>query len=392
MPFQQKDWVFEGADKSSEVQPLFGKPKDPLKAAQENWDNAPGTLVDLIKGEKRGDFASAVMASLAASMPAPEAAGQVESKPGQGAPSVEGGVSMADMQALVGQAPQGALTAQAVVAPAAGAQVSGADFLSLRQAANPQQKGGEGMEQAIASPAKAEGPRELGVGQVERRKRPSEVGATLDKAEAVTGMRNLVPGATVVAKAQPMTAQVVQGSMARERFATDTLNGVSSRIVSLSGNGGGEMRLRLKPDHLGELQLRVAASGNEVGLQVHASSEKARRVLEESLGSLKEALSSQGLSLSRVDVAVSPVLAGADSNANRGMGSESFQQNQSSDQGAAAWNSYQDSRQGSRGGDSWSDGSMTRRGPGLTALGENRPAASAYGNSQAGAGRIDVRA
>ena len=152
------------------------------------------------------------------------------------------------------------------------------------------------------------------------------------------------------------------------------------------------MKLRLKPDHLGELQVRIAASGNEVGLQVHASSEKARRVLEESLGSLKEALSNQGLSLSRVDVAVSPMLAGADSNANRGTGSDSFQQS-NQDTGNSAWNAFQDSgRQGQRGTEGWSETGANRRGPGLTALDGSRAGSSTYGRSRAGAGRIDVQA
>jgi flagellar hook-length control protein FliK len=79
---------------------------------------------------------------------------------------------------------------------------------------------------------------------------------------------------------------------------------MSSQIQSLSIKGGGEMRVRLKPENLGELNLRVIANGNHVGLQIQASDERAKKIIEESLGYLKESLSAQKLSLGQVDLTV----------------------------------------------------------------------------------------
>ena len=62
------------------------------------------------------------------------------------------------------------------------------------------------------------------------------------------------------------------------------------------------MRIRLRPDHLGELRLIVSAHGNRVGIQFQASHEKTKKIIESSLASLKESLSSQNLILSQIDL------------------------------------------------------------------------------------------
>lgn len=100
---------------------------------------------------------------------------------------------------------------------------------------------------------------------------------------------------------------VVPGAMSKERLSTDSLMGMSTGIRNLASQGSGEMRVRLKPDNLGELNIRVMTQGNRIELQIQASDEKAKAVIEESLTHLKESLSAQHLTLSQVDL----TLAGA---------------------------------------------------------------------------------
>ena len=64
------------------------------------------------------------------------------------------------------------------------------------------------------------------------------------------------------------------------------------------------MKIRLNPDHLGELHVKVMTRGNQVGLQIQASDERARKILEESMSSLKTSLAAQHLTLGQFDLTV----------------------------------------------------------------------------------------
>ena len=96
-----------------------------------------------------------------------------------------------------------------------------------------------------------------------------------------------------------------------QRLSDESMDGVSRMIqgfsemnVRNSANGvqNGEMRIRLRPDHLGELHVKVAMKGRSVELQIHASDDNAMKVLQESLGSLKESLAGHSLTLGKVDL------------------------------------------------------------------------------------------
>ncbi len=116
--------------------------------------------------------------------------------------------------------------------------------------------------------------------------------------QIVSGMPGKAGASTEV------SAFVVPGAMSKARISTDGLMGMSSGIQKLSLQGGGEMRVRLKPENLGELNVRIFMDGSGVGLQVHASDEKAKKIIEESLSYLKESLSAQNLSLTSIDISV----------------------------------------------------------------------------------------
>lgn len=101
-----------------------------------------------------------------------------------------------------------------------------------------------------------------------------------------------------------MTANVVPGPMAKNQLTTDSLVGISGEIKNLSSQGGGEIRIRLKPEELGELNIRVMTDGSRVSLQIQASDEKAKKIIEGSLTTLKDNLSSHHLILSQIDLSV----------------------------------------------------------------------------------------
>ena len=109
----------------------------------------------------------------------------------------------------------------------------------------------------------------------------------------------------------------------RDRLTSESLRNVSNGIASMKNAGGGEMRIKMNPGNLGELTIRVTTDGKDVGLKVQANDPAAKKVIEESLGSLRDSLASQSLSLGRVDVTV------ATSSANQSDLGQNSQQNSS---------------------------------------------------------------
>lgn len=101
-----------------------------------------------------------------------------------------------------------------------------------------------------------------------------------------------------------LNGQVVKGAMSQDRLSSDALQNMTANIRSFENQGGGEMRIHLKPDHLGELNLKVVTQGNHVGLQIQASNDRARKVIEESMSHLKDTLAAQNLNLSKVEVSL----------------------------------------------------------------------------------------
>lgn len=191
--------------------------------------------------------------------------------------------------------------------------------------------------------------------------------------------------------AMKLDGAVVPGSMQRNRLSSESVMGVSQGIRELKASGGGEMRLRLKPDHLGEIHLKVSAGGkvgNEIGLQIQASDERAKKILEESIGSLKEGLAGQNLSLAKLDIQISQP--GSSSSA-----SNSFSQQQDG-QFNSQLSQQQDSAQG---GNRQSERGESGRPEGLRS-GQAKSASQAFAGaarassarSAGGSGRLDLMA
>ena len=245
------------------------------------------------------------------------------------------------IEAASGEAPrQGASRNPAPVKKA----LSGDDFLSLRQSvSDPEssvQSAGKNLkvlpvgvaDRPQVGPALVSGPKE----------RPSKSGLSTSIGNDTLGLihpemngKAGVLGASALPFEAAMGSvkldgSVVPGSMQRNRLSSESVLGVSQNIRNLSVNGGGEIRIRLKPDHLGELHLKVSSSGkagNEIGLQIQASDERAKKILEESISSLKDSLSGQNLNLSKIEVQVSQALSASNGSSAGQFDSQSNSQN-----------------------------------------------------------------
>lgn len=423
-----KGWVFQGADKNPGLNPLIGDAlssdpealKTQMEAAQKT---APRSLMDLLssespeveKGQKvlesgfvpqraqspemaavvQGKFEMPEMSQMQGlgelnEGPDSELLSQIQSgepmlgelsedfserrglEAGKSAPRKFGTAAFAKRSDATGQAPQVMARPQLV---------SGADFMSMKGLAQ-----GAGRSPMAAAAAKLAGQseksdslREEILGRMPVNSAGSDAaGLTLVQSSERHAPQNI---AAIPLKLE-VNGNVVPGAGMQDRLTSESVVGMSQTLMRLGAQGGGEMRLKLKPDALGEVRIGVISHGNSVSLQIHALDEKAKRIVEESLGSLKDALASHSLTLAKVDLQVSsqPVLATQSQ-----LGAEMDQGQRHN--GQNAFNSFEgqrDSRGHSEGG---SQSSRER-------LGLAVARAQAFGPTRTvGAeGRLDVRA
>ena len=279
--------------------------------------------------------------------------------------------------------------------------VSGTDFLSTMNAANgvqnPQGKNASqfgsnmnqdqnGSQQFIAAPKP-----ELRVidGGLKGKRPGFEDNLMSSKAGLVTTGGLAVSHSQNVQMATPtleVSGHVTTGANAQDRLTSESLLGVSSGIRTMAANGGGEMRIRLRPENLGELHVRVMTDGTQVGLQIQASDEKAKKIIEESIGHLKDSLASQSLSLTHMDISVANVGAGS---GDMKQDTNPQQQNGFGQQFMSDMNG-QNAKQGREGG---SDGAGDRGYRSHQAnLASSSAGAQARTSSAAASGRLDVMA
>lgn len=183
-----------------------------------------------------------------------------------------------------------------------------------------------------------------------------------------------------------ITGHVVPGAMMKERLTSESLTNVTTSIRDMRDVGGGEMKIRMNPGNLGELMIRVTTEGNHVGLKVQASDHGAKKILEESISSLKDSLASQNLSLGRVDISVAQPTQSASSDLN------SQNWNSQSGQNMAGF----DARDGGSGSErsyaQESSGSDRSSGRNNSALASAAFSRQSRGAAAAAAGRLDVMA
>jgi hypothetical protein len=81
-------------------------------------------------------------------------------------------------------------------------------------------------------------------------------------------------------------------------FRAQLAQGLSSALR----RGEGDVTLKLRPETLGELRVRVSVRGSSVDASIRASTIEAHRLLEQSVESLRAALQSRGLQVGRIEL------------------------------------------------------------------------------------------
>lgn len=92
---------------------------------------------------------------------------------------------------------------------------------------------------------------------------------------------------------------------ARPALEAQALRGMLAAVKK----NGGTLVMRLDPDHMGRLRVRIEIHEQRVTATLDAGSEPARRLLEETRDTLRAALEARGLSVERVEVRHDPGLA-----------------------------------------------------------------------------------
>lgn len=199
-------------------------------------------------------------------------------------------------------------------------------------------------------------------------------------------------GASTGIAAANLTAIVAKGTMSQDRLSSDTVSQMTNGIRSFGASGNGEMRIHLKPDNLGELHLKVRTNGKDVGIEIQASNEQAKKVLEESLSSLKESLANQSLNLVKTEVAVGMGLGMKDFQSQ--MGHPGSDMNQSNQHSANLFSENSQKQFGNSQGQysGSNNGSQTDRELNRAAIAGWSSMTSSSGKPRAASGRLDVMA
>jgi flagellar hook-length control protein FliK len=83
-----------------------------------------------------------------------------------------------------------------------------------------------------------------------------------------------------------------------KHFADD----VGARLQWIAGQQGGEATLRISPEGLGPVEVRMTLDGDRVELGFSATQSETRQALQDALPKLREMLAQQGLQLGHADV------------------------------------------------------------------------------------------
>jgi flagellar hook-length control protein FliK len=95
------------------------------------------------------------------------------------------------------------------------------------------------------------------------------------------------------------------GAAPRGELSNENVEKIISGSQSLIKNGGGEMKIQLSPEGLGKVHLNIKVQDGQVGIQMMADTQEAKKLLESSMNDLKLSLADHKLNLNHVKVDVS---------------------------------------------------------------------------------------
>lgn len=101
---------------------------------------------------------------------------------------------------------------------------------------------------------------------------------------------------------QSTTAPIVRAG----EFAKHMATFMAQRMDWLSGNGTSEATIRLYPENLGQVDVKIVTQNGQVTAQFVTETMMGRELIESQLASLRAALSQQGLQVERLQVSYNP--------------------------------------------------------------------------------------
>ncbi len=113
---------------------------------------------------------------------------------------------------------------------------------------------------------------------------------------------------------------------------------ILDRAQVLAKQGGGEMRVQLSPEGLGEIRLRVSMVAGKIEVQMTADNPEARKLIETHWGDLRHRLDAQSMSIDKLQID-SPVSASSSGQRGQDLASN---HNSQRDNTRQFWNQFQD--------------------------------------------------
>ncbi len=112
------------------------------------------------------------------------------------------------------------------------------------------------------------------------------------------------PLSVSTATVHPLSRATAAAVQANQPLSVDAgfEDGFGSRIAWLAEQKIGHAEIRVTPDHLGTIDVRLQLDGTRVNAEFHSAQADVRQALESSLPRLREMLGQQGLQLGQADV------------------------------------------------------------------------------------------
>ncbi|TYT27553.1 flagellar hook-length control protein FliK [Luteimonas viscosa] len=257
--------------------------------SEEADEPSPGDLLALLDGHWFG-----------ARMPTPAAnaaAAPAIAQAGGGPPGLPAGAAAALAIALAPAAPGGPAdaappSAGAPTGSVAGTAAGAAGFPAVTAAADPGTATAAGGFVAALAVATAEAPaaRETGAA--------AEAGIAIELPD--TGLSGPAPLAAT--RSSPGPAPLPLPLPMPADPATGFDDGFGTRIAWMAEQRVGHAEIRLNPEHVGPIDVRVQLDGDQVRAEFHSAHAEVRQAIEASLPRLRELLGQHGLQLGQADV------------------------------------------------------------------------------------------
>lgn len=136
----------------------------------------------------------------------------------------------------------------------------------------------------------------------------------------------------------PLAAATSPGMQPNAEQSEANIKQILSQAQILIKKGGGEMNVRMTPEGLGEVHMKVLMQDGKMNLQLNADSKEAKQAIESSLAELKTSLAAHKLSVDHIKVDVVNST-NTENSTNRQMDMNS---QQGQDQAKKFWNQFQE--------------------------------------------------